>query len=65
MTAEHVLACAVCLGPGHQTAEAVGYAILALLVMMVPLFIGVMAFFIKIHRRAKAVAAGKRAGALR
>ncbi len=52
-----LLACAVCMAPGHKTTEAIGYAILALLLVMVPLFIGVIAFFVKINRRARAFAA--------
>lgn len=51
-----LLACAVCMSPGHRTTEAVGYAILALLLIMVPMFIGVVAFFVRLNRRAKAYA---------
>ena len=51
------LACAVCMAPGHKTTEAIGYAILALLLFMVPLFIGLVAFVINLNRRARAVAA--------
>ena len=58
----HTLACAVCMAPGHKTTEAIGYAILALLLIMIPLFAGVIAFFITINRRARAVAAAAAAG---
>ncbi len=51
-----ILACAVCMAPGHKTSEAIGYAILALLLFMVPLFAGVVAFFINLNRRARLVA---------
>ncbi len=44
------------MSPGHRTTEAVGYAILALLLIMVPMFIGVVAFFVRLNRRAKAYA---------
>ena len=57
-------ACAVCMAPGHKTTEAIGYAILALLLVMVPVFGGVIAFFVKINRRAKAVAAAEQEEAL-
>lgn len=53
------LACAVCMAPGHKTTEAIGYAILALLLIMVPVFGGLVAFFVKINRRAKAHAAAE------
>lgn len=52
------------MAPGHKTTEAIGYAILALLLFMVPLFVGVIAFFIKINRRARAVAAQDQAETL-
>jgi cbb3-type cytochrome oxidase subunit 3 len=45
------------MAPGHKTTEAIGYAILALLLFMVPLFIGLVAFVINLNRRARAVAA--------
>ena len=52
----HSLACAVCMAPGHKTTEAVGYAILALLLFMLPVFLGLVAFVIKLNRHAKAAA---------
>ena len=58
------LACAVCMAPGHKTTEAIGFAILALLLVMVPVFVGVIAFFVKINRRAKAFAAAEQEQAL-
>lgn len=45
------------MAPGHKTTEAIGYAILALLLVMVPVFGGLIAFFVKINRCAKAHAA--------
>ena len=57
-------ACAVCMAPGHKTTEAIGFAILALLLVMVPIFVGVIAFFVKINRRAKALAAVEQGQAL-
>ena len=58
------LACAVCMAPGHKTTEAIGFAILALLLVMVPVFVGVISFFVKINRRAKAFAAAEQEQAL-
>jgi len=58
------VACAVCMAPGHKTTEAIGFAILALLLVMVPVFVGVIAFFVKINRKAKAFAAAEQEQAL-
>ena len=55
----YTLACAVCMVPGHKTTEAIGYAILALLLVMLPVFGGLVAFFYKLNKRAKAVAAAE------
>jgi len=64
-----VLACAVCFQPGHILSEATGWAILVMLLVLLPIFGGLVAFFITIARRAKAVedrrAAALRAGNLR
>lgn len=57
-----LVACAVCMAPGHKTSEAIGYAIMALLIIMVPLFVGVIAFFVKINRHAKAYEKARAAG---
>ena len=45
------------MAPGHKTTEAIGYAIMALLIIMIVVLGGVIAFFVNINRRAKAVAA--------
>jgi cbb3-type cytochrome oxidase subunit 3 len=52
------------MAPGHKTTEAIGFAILALLLVMVPVFVGVIAFFVKINRKAKAFAAAEQEQAL-
>ena len=58
------LACAVCMASGHKTTEAIGYAIMALLIIMLVVLSGVVAFFVNINRRAKAFAAAEQEEAL-
>ena len=55
----NLIACAVCFQPGHLWSDAAGWAILVLLLVMVPVFGGLVAFFITIARRAKAAAAAE------
>ncbi len=55
----NLLACAVCFQPGHIWSDATGWAILVMLLVLLPIFGGVIAFFITIARRARAVAAAE------
>ena len=52
-----LFSCAVCMAPGHITAEAMGWAILVLLCILLPLLGGIIAVFVSIARKAKRVAA--------
>jgi heme/copper-type cytochrome/quinol oxidase subunit 2 len=52
------------LAPGHKTTEAIGYAIMALLIIMLAVLGGVVYFFVSINRRAKAVASAEQQVAL-
>ncbi|MDB4627259.1 hypothetical protein OAE46_01355 [bacterium] len=60
----YTFACAVCMAPGHKTTEAIGYAIMALLIIMLAVLGGVVYFFVSINRRAKAVASAAQQVAL-
>ncbi len=51
-----LMACAVCFQPGHRTSEAVGWAILVLLVIVTCVLGGLVALMIHLARRSKAVA---------
>ena len=64
MFSQQLFACSVCMAPGHVTTEAIGYAILALLLILGPLLVGVIAFFVKINRHAKAFAEQEQVEAL-
>ena len=54
-----ILACAVCFQPGHILSEAPGWAILVMLLILLPVFGGLVAFFVTIARRAKAASAAE------
>ena len=55
----NLFACAVCFQPGHMWSDATGWAILVMLLILLPIFGGLIAFFITIARRAKAAGAAE------
>ena len=54
MNVEFLLACPVCIGaPGHQTTEAMGWAVLFMLGVLLPVLGGFVGFMIYLVRRAE------------
>ncbi|HUF61314.1 MAG TPA: hypothetical protein VMN36_04510 [Verrucomicrobiales bacterium] len=55
-----LLACPVCFGaPGHQTTEALGWAVLFMLGILIPVLGGFLSFMIYLIRRARRSGGGE------
>lgn len=56
MNIAHTIACAVCMGTGpeHKDSVAAGYAMLVMLLIIIPMLCGIIFLFVRIAKRENA-----------